>query len=67
MTRFRNAYIKCADCIGPQTCWGVEAINDSMLPRHRLQCYLAAMAILGYTEGMPEKVLELAKEAKKRK
>lgn len=62
--RWHAAYKKAAQADGKHyEC--VVSINDSSPARKRRLYYLAAWAILGYTEGMPEEVLKLAEKATK--
>lgn len=45
--------------------WNVPNINDHFDTQQRTLAYNATMAVLGYTQGQPKDVLEIARKAKK--
>jgi hypothetical protein len=64
---WRDAYLAAYRALYPhRPCLGtVEAANDRMAARDRKRLYLVSLALIGYTEGQPDSILEDTEAVKK--
>ena len=70
LLKFRAMYKKAAKVLFPwyPSSRGVEGVNDHIFdPSERRDIWLVAMCLLGYTEGMPKRILKMAERVKAEK